>query len=304
MYFLDPESGRRRRARARDQYVHCCHSVNRVFGAGVHDLRNRASGLVARTGRAFGEEEASDAVLVQRVRSRLGRLTSHPRAVIVEASGGLIMLRGPILAHELGRLLAGVGSVPGVAGVQNGLDLHDEAGGLPSLQGEGSLAGRQTDGWLPATRSPATTLVAGLIGVSLAVRVAKRSRLTTLAAGALGIGMASQLLHSPGGRRLQPGGGTRSSGPLDGASRSDGRESGEPGGGQGRTDEVGHTGVYPASGPFPSGEAEVRTPASFVHGQTDDQGRQAEGGSEPTLLGGAVLGGATPPSSSPPEGTA
>ena len=60
------------------------------------------------------------------------------------------------------------------------------------------------------------------------------------------------------------------------------RDSGQPGGGQGRTDEVGRTGVYPGSGPYPSGEAEVRTPGSFVHGQTDEQGRDIEGGSEVT----------------------
>jgi hypothetical protein len=60
------------------------------------------------------------------------------------------------------------------------------------------------------------------------------------------------------------------------------RDSGQPGGGQGRIDEVGRTGVYPASGPLPSGEAEVRTPGSFVHGQTDEQGRDVEGSSEVT----------------------
>ncbi len=38
------------------------------------------------------------------------------------------------------------------------------------------------------------------------------------------------------------------------------RESGLPGGGQGRVDAVGHSGVHSGSGPHPSGEAEVRTP--------------------------------------------
>ena len=57
------------------------------------------------------------------------------------------------------------------------------------------------------------------------------------------------------------------------------RESGEPGGGQGRVDVVGHTGVYPGSGPYPSGPATVRTPAEFVHGQRDEEGREVEGGS-------------------------
>lgn len=49
--------------------------------------------------------------------------------------------------------------------------------------------------------------------------------------------------------------------------------------------------------------ADVRTPGEFVHGQVDDQGRPVEGGSEITMTDqGVVLGGATPPSSSPPQG--
>ena len=80
------------------------------------------------------------------------------------------------------------------------------------------------------------------------------------------------------------------------------RESGLPGGGQGRIDEVGRTRVYPGSGPYPAGEAEVRTPASFVHGQTDAEGRQVEGGSEIIYFEGeTLLGGATPPPSGPAE---
>jgi len=81
-----------------------------------------------------------------------------------------------------------------------------------------------------------------------------------------------------------------------------GRDSGEPGGGRGRVDEVGQTPIYPGSGPYPSGDAEVRTPGTFVHGQLDEDGRPVEGGSEPIMTPeGYVLGGATPPSSSPPQ---
>src|SRR5262245_21923484 len=56
--------------------------------------------------------------------------------------------------------------------------------------------------------------------------------------------------------------------------------SGQPGDGKGRTDPVGTTPVYPGSGPWPTGDVEIRTPASFVEGQYDEQGRQVEGGSE------------------------
>lgn len=87
----------------------------------------------------------------------------------------------------------------------------------------------------------------------------------------------------------------------EGASR---RESGLLGGGQGRIDEVGLSGVYPGSGPWPTGAVEIRSPASFVHGQTDAEGRQVEGGSKliyfqgRTLLGGRHRHRAAPPMAS------
>lgn len=77
-------------------------------------------------------------------------------------------------------------------------------------------------------------------------------------------------------------------------------ECGEPGGGRGRIDRVEPTGVYPGSGPWPSGDAEIRTPGDFVQGQRDAEGREVEGGSEPTYLNRETLvGGATPPPSGP-----
>ena len=86
----------------------------------------------------------------------------------------------------------------------------------------------------------------------------------------------------------------------DGAS---GRESGLPGGGQGRIDQVGLSGVYPGSGLWPAGAVEIRSPASFVHGQTDDEGRPVEGGSELIYFEGrTLLGGATPQPSGPAQG--
>ena len=45
------------------------------------------------------------------------------------------------------------------------------------------------------------------------------------------------------------------------------RESGLPGGGQGRRDEVGPTGVFPMSAGIPEGKhLEIRTPASWGQG--------------------------------------
>jgi len=80
------------------------------------------------------------------------------------------------------------------------------------------------------------------------------------------------------------------------------RESGQPGGGRGRIEVVGHSGIYPGSGPYPAGEAPVRTPGEFVHGQRDEEGHEVEGGSELTYLAeGILLGGETPKPSGPAE---
>ena len=80
-------------------------------------------------------------------------------------------------------------------------------------------------------------------------------------------------------------------------------ESGLPGGGQGRIDQVGLSGVYPGSGPWPAGAVEIRSPASFVHGQVDDEGRPVEGGSELIYFEGrTLLGGATLQPSGPAQG--
>lgn len=79
------------------------------------------------------------------------------------------------------------------------------------------------------------------------------------------------------------------------------RESGLPGGGKGHIEFIEPTGVYPGSGPYPAGKAELRTPAQFVHGQVDESGRPVEGGSGLLYLkDGTLLGGETPPPSGPP----
>ena len=47
MYVLDPQSGRRRRALARDQAVHLAHEARDTARVVGRDLRNRAQGLAA-----------------------------------------------------------------------------------------------------------------------------------------------------------------------------------------------------------------------------------------------------------------
>jgi len=67
------------------------------------------------------------------------------------------------------------------------------------------------------------------------------------------------------------------------------RDSGMPGGGQGRTDKVGDSGVYPASGPWPAGDAPFRGMGEWGQGERGASGYQEHGDSE-LNLGPSALG--------------
>ena len=81
------------------------------------------------------------------------------------------------------------------------------------------------------------------------------------------------------------------------------RESGLPGGGAGRRDEVGPTGVYPMSAGVPPGKhPEIRTPASWGQGERGAAGYEDSGRSGLVWKDGQLLGGLTADSSSEPTG--
>lgn len=66
-----------------------------------------------------------------------------------------------------------------------------------------------------------------------------------------------------------------------GKDAADKRESGEPAGGAGRRDDVGHSGVYPISGDErPPHGAEIRTEAGWGQGDRGAAGYEDSGSSE------------------------
>lgn len=186
VYLLDPAQGRRRRALARDQAVHLWHDAADATGVAGRDLGHRAAGLRALAG---GHAAPDDDTLVARVRARLGRAVSHPRAVAVAAAGGRVTLSGKVLAAEAAGLRAAVAAVPGVAGVDDRLDVRDQAGNDPELQGGASRPGERGEpaqgNWSPAVRALAVAAGAGL----LAHCTASRSPLAA-ACGVAGVGLA------------------------------------------------------------------------------------------------------------------
>jgi uncharacterized membrane protein len=163
-YFLDRTRGHQRRAALRDKVSHFLHEIDDAAGKTARDARNRREGLRAAATARLDGAQVDDVVLHERVRSALGRVTTHPGSIEVGVSEGHVSLRGPILAGEVRRLLSAVRRVRGVRAVTNLLTEHASAEGVSALQGgrrrESRFEFRQSN-WSPAAR-----LFAGLMGAA------------------------------------------------------------------------------------------------------------------------------------------
>jgi uncharacterized membrane protein len=184
MYLLDPDRGKRRRALLRDQFVSGVNHLDGAVEVIARDLTHRTQGLMAETRSLMAKEPVSDEVLVQRVRSKIGRIVSHPGAINVEAEQGQVSLSGLVLEHEHEDLLRSVRSVRGVVNVENQLEKHASPEGVPALQGGRPRAGDRFE-LLQKNWSPAARGLVGAVGSALIIYGArKRSLLGLFASGA------------------------------------------------------------------------------------------------------------------------
>ena len=135
MYLLDPRMGRQRRALLRDQMTKLSNRVPDQIETMADYKAGKARGVVAETARHLRSEELSDETLVARIRAELGRYVSHPGAIEVNVSNGVVTLSGNILSHEAQPFVAKVKSMSGVQGVDNRLQMHAEGSNIPDLQG-------------------------------------------------------------------------------------------------------------------------------------------------------------------------
>jgi len=173
-FMLDPNTGGRRRALVRDQLVRASRKTRDGLDATSRDLANRTRGITSAARSRFSAEHVDDDVLRDRVRSKLGRVCSHPRAIDVQVENGHVTLRGPIMSGEVTRVLSTISNVRGVSSVSNELDSHDSSEGVPSLQGRGNIAGPRLDvlqrNWAPATQALVAAAGIAATGVWLANR--------------------------------------------------------------------------------------------------------------------------------------
>jgi len=147
MYFIDAQSGGRRRALVRDRTMRAQHRALDTLEHVERDFENRARGVVARVASIVERGPVDDETLIERVRAKLGHVCSHPSAIEVHAKGnGTIELKGSVLAREKFHVLAAITLVPGVKMIDDDLDVHAT---LPGEPRRGSVIQRH---WNPTTR--------------------------------------------------------------------------------------------------------------------------------------------------------
>ena len=194
MYMLDPDKGRRRRGLLRDQLQRFGNDATRLTHQAARDASNRLHGVTARVHRRIGQGDADldELRLIERVRSAIGRIITHPHAIQVGARGDTVVVSGPILSHEVPDLIACVRSVPGVADVENHLATHAPGDRVPSLQGAGR---RRADGHGPTPMLRFASLAGG--GVLALYGLGKRGVFGLLVAAA-GVTMARRAVDGAG----------------------------------------------------------------------------------------------------------
>jgi hypothetical protein len=175
MYLFDPDVGKRRRSLLRDKVIHARHKMRKAADVARRDMEHRLYGFYCELRARLIGRGSSDAVVVERVRSKIGHYCAHSAAIGVHIYRGCVTLSGPILAAELPYLLRAVKSVDGVREVKNLLNIHDSPENVAALQGGVRHTGELSE-WMQANWSPTARLVAGTTGAMLMINcLAKRS---------------------------------------------------------------------------------------------------------------------------------
>jgi uncharacterized membrane protein len=187
MYALDPDRGKRRRAMLRDKANHALNELDALLGSSTRDLAQRTQGMLAEMrGAIGGAGNADDERVASRVRTEIGRVVSHPRAIDISVTEGVVLVRGPVLEEEVEPLLGAIKKVPGVVAIKNWLRVPEHPEEVSALQG--GVRRRARTPLLRARWSPAMRLLlgsTGLAAVALGAEKRGRSGVAMGAAGAL-----------------------------------------------------------------------------------------------------------------------
>ncbi|MFN3322709.1 MAG: hypothetical protein ACK5AZ_04365 [Bryobacteraceae bacterium] len=206
-YFWDPDRGRRRRALLRDRASSAVRRTEHFLGSTSRLLSDQARGVVHEFRVTLQPGAVSDETVVARVRAVMGHIVGHPGAIDVTSEDGHVTLQGPVLSDEVDELLTEVSAIPGVRGVTSELEVFEEAGNVPALQGEP----RRRTGKLATKRM---RVLMGALGGGLTYYGLRQRNIMGTAATTLGLGLLSRthptldrVIHSSLAGKLLPGAG-------------------------------------------------------------------------------------------------
>jgi hypothetical protein len=144
-YYFDPRAGNHRRSLLKDRVRHDGRMLARTVRRTTFDFAHRLQGLIAEFRKSLdgSQRVVDDVVLVERVRSKIGRVVSHPRLIKIESDHGNLRLTGYALNKELMPLFNCVRRVRGVkrisafnvAGLKDELQIDYTATALGNFSG-------------------------------------------------------------------------------------------------------------------------------------------------------------------------
>ncbi|RQV24420.1 BON domain-containing protein [Burkholderia cenocepacia] len=126
MYFLDPSSGRRRRAYLRDKAAAGRHGVTDYANTQVKRAADHARGAIAGLRADWPAGDANDVQVAERVRAALGWLVGRPRDIDVSVEHGNVCLTGQVEEAERQALIDGVAALHGVHHVEDAMGARSE----------------------------------------------------------------------------------------------------------------------------------------------------------------------------------
>jgi uncharacterized membrane protein len=188
VYFLDRERGHERRT----AFAANAKRFGREFGeAAVKSARDSWHHLAGPARQVWSglssSEWPDDRVLVERIRSRMGRLVSHPHKIHVVSDDGVVTLWGTATEAETLRLSRCVKTIPGVREVINHLEIHEaEEAAAPEISPFKQARQETLLNWSPTQR-----LLAGAAGTAAAIYGWRRKDPVGISISVLGAGLTT-----------------------------------------------------------------------------------------------------------------
>lgn len=124
MYYLDPQAGRLRRARVRERGGDLRQKLEEAAQAGSRRRAERTHGTVMPERTRVRTEPVDDALLRDRIRSRLGHVVAHSSTLLVDVEAGHVVLGGAVAVNEIEPVVHAVAEIPGVRSVDNQLSVQ------------------------------------------------------------------------------------------------------------------------------------------------------------------------------------